>query len=126
MDARFHGIKNRRKLLPNDPPKSGGGTEQPENYYGDEGDEVVPTSILLEPVEGNISEQGSQRHVRAYVYPEEADQTVTWSIENPDIAKISQNYGDRVFIMGMSPGSTIVKATTANGLEATALIHCIF
>lgn len=86
----------------------------------------MPTSIVLEPADGNISEIYSQRHMTAIVLPEEADQTITWISENPEIADIVETYDNKARIMGYAPGTVTIKATTVNGLEATALIHCIW
>lgn len=113
--------------LPNIPPDNGGGEEptEPEPISGVPG-EIEPISIELDPTEGNITEIGSQRSIKAYVYPEDADQTVTWTVENTSIAKISQNYGDSVFVIGIASGTTTVTATTINGLQATATINCVW
>lgn len=56
------------------------------------------------------------------VYPGSAPQDVTWEIEDKKLAEIVGNYelgNQGVLFKGLAPGTTVIRATAANGMTAS-------
>ncbi|MBO4310113.1 MAG: Ig-like domain-containing protein, partial [Lachnospiraceae bacterium] len=65
---------------------------------------------------GNSVVKGQTLQLKATVVPEGANQTVTWSSSNSDIATVDSTNG---IVKGVSAGTTIITAKSADGLEKT-------
>ncbi len=81
----------------------------------------VPTSISLVNTANSVT-VGSYYAPVATVLPSNADQTVKWSVDNPDIASISAGG----FLRGLKAGTVTVTAETVNGLKAQRTIRVLF
>ena len=75
---------------------------------------IYPTDIYVYLSSSTI-EVGESTKAYYSLTPSNASTTVTWSSEKPHIASVDKTTGN---IIGISRGSTIIRATTANGLSA--------
>ena len=69
--------------------------------------------ITTPPTKGTsiyVERTGAPRELKAQVYPDGADQTVTWSVADTSIATIDPSTG---VITGVKPGKTVVTAAAA-------------
>lgn len=84
----------------------------------DDGPVVEPTSISIYPDEISLK-PGETEQLFATVYPQDASQSVTWSVTSgSDVASVSK---DGV-VTAYKNGIATVTATTLNGLKATASV----
>ena len=80
----------------------------------------APNDISITP-ESIVLEVGKYQTLTATITPAYADNTITWSTDDSDIATVSTN-GE---VYGKSKGTTTVRATTKNGLVASCEISVV-
>ena len=76
------------------------------------------TSILLNRTSASIRVHESISLTATVTPAIASDRTVTWSTANPNIAQVSSNG----IVTGISAGTTVITATTANGMTATCTV----
>lgn len=79
-----------------------------------------PTSVSISPT-SVVLEAGKYLTLTASVIPNNADKTISWSTDDSEIATVNTN-GE---VYGKNKGSTIIRATTKNGLIATCNISVV-
>lgn len=81
--------------------------------------EPKPTSVSVSPSSVTLTEGGS-RYLTATVYPSNANQSVTWTSSNANIASISSSGK----VTAVNAGTAIITAKTSNGKSATCTVTC--
>ena len=71
-------------------------------------------ALNSDDVESGVHEETLQ----ATVLPPEADQTVTWSSDKPDVVEVDENGT----VTAKAPGKATITATTADGFSATCQV----
>ncbi len=80
-----------------------------------------PTTIVLSETNLQLVRKQPKYQLVAYVYPESANQKVTWKTSDSKIATIS----DKGFITTKKVGSCTITATTKNGKTATCQVQVV-
>lgn len=80
-----------------------------------------PASITLDVYEKSIG-AGKYFTLKATVEPAEADQKITWTSSNPEIAKVNS----KGRVTGVSLGTATITATTVNGISAECEVEVLF
>lgn len=81
--------------------------------------EPKPKSVSVSPSSVTLTEGGS-RYLTATVYPSNANQSVTWTSSNANIASISSSGK----VTAVNAGTAIITAKTSNGKSATCTVTC--
>ncbi len=69
---------------------------------------------------------GRNTQIGAVIMPVDADDaTVEWSSSNPEVASVESLYRLVGIVSGLSTGSTIITATTPNGMTAECDVHVV-
>ncbi len=79
--------------------------------------DIPATAINLKPATLNINE-GKTAHFTVEYTPKNATSPITWTIKDENVASISSSGT----IKGLKEGTTVVTATTNNGLTATGTV----
>ncbi|MCL2170977.1 MAG: Ig-like domain-containing protein [Defluviitaleaceae bacterium] len=79
---------------------------------------LLPESIELN-TESVVLEPNNSMVLVATIHPSTAIDTVIWSVDDPSIVKVSSDGT----ILGIDAGTTIVRATTINGITASATVE---
>ncbi len=77
--------------------------------------EVEATSVSLDKTVATVT-VGETLQLTATVAPSFATQTVTWTVDNAEVATVDENG----LVTAVKAGTAVVTATTVNGLTATA------
>lgn len=80
-----------------------------------------PTTIVLSETNLQLVRKQPKYQLVAYVYPESANQKVTWKTSDSKIATIS----DKGYITAKKVGSCTITATTKNGKTATCQVQVV-
>lgn len=81
--------------------------------------EPKPTSVSVSPSSVTLTE-GQSRYLTATVYPSNANQSVTWTSSNANIASVSSSGK----VTAVNAGTAIITAKTSNGKSATCTVTC--
>ena len=87
-----------------------------------EGSETDPDPVSIALDAGQTVNVGSTITLSAKVLPEEADQTVTWSVDKDAFASIDADGT----LKGLKAGTVTVTAETVNGLKAECTVRVLF
>lgn len=82
--------------------------------------DIPATAITLKPAELNINEGKTARFTVEYT-PKNATSPITWKIGDETVASITS----AGTIKGLKEGSTVVTATTDNGITATGKVYVV-
>lgn len=74
----------------------------------------LPTDVWFDEYSMTVF-AGTEYTVKSYVYPDDADRTLTWTSSDESVATVDEN-GKVTFLAG---GETAIKAETPNGLSDT-------
>ena len=80
---------------------------------------IQPTSITLDKTTMRLNGIGMRSPLEATVKPDDAtDKSVTWVSDDPEVASVDQEG----MVKAVDNGTTTIRATTSNGLEATCQV----
>ncbi len=79
----------------------------------------TPTSVFVTPSSLSLTE-GESRYLSARVYPSDANQHVSWSSNNTNVATVSSTGK----VTAIKTGIAVITARTSNGKIATCAVSC--